>query len=119
MAEPYVMPGNVDGPASPFAGRAAWTWYTGSAAWYLRALIEGVLGVEATLDGLRVQAALPDGWDEYHIQRSYRCVTYDIYVRRATSGERTGCTVDDKPWLGETLPILEPGTEHYVKFICR
>ena len=36
-AEPYVMPGNVEGPASQFPGRAGWTWYTGSAAWYLRA----------------------------------------------------------------------------------
>ncbi|MGV3617181.1 MAG: GH36-type glycosyl hydrolase domain-containing protein [Fimbriimonas sp.] len=35
-AEPYVMPGNVDGPDSPFAGRAGWTWYTGSAAWMVR-----------------------------------------------------------------------------------
>jgi cellobiose phosphorylase len=35
-AEPYVMPGNIDGPDSPFAGRAGWTWYTGSAAWMVR-----------------------------------------------------------------------------------
>jgi cellobiose phosphorylase len=35
-AEPYVMPGNADGPDSPFEGRAGWTWYTGSAAWMVR-----------------------------------------------------------------------------------
>ena len=35
-AEPYVMPGNVDGPDSPYKGRAGWTWYTGSAAWMVR-----------------------------------------------------------------------------------
>jgi len=35
-AEPYVMPGNVDGPDSPYAGRAGWTWYTGSASWMVR-----------------------------------------------------------------------------------
>lgn len=35
-AEPYVMPGNVDGPDSPYEGRAGWTWYTGSAAWMVR-----------------------------------------------------------------------------------
>jgi len=118
MAEPYVMPGNVDGPDSQFPGRGGWTWYTGSGAWYLRALIEGVLGVEATKDGLRVQAALPDGWDSYHIKRHFRGATYDIYIRRANSGEQTGCTVDDRPWQGETLPILESGTEHLIKFTC-
>lgn len=36
QAEPYVMPGNVDGPDSPYEGRAGWTWYTGSAAWMRR-----------------------------------------------------------------------------------
>ena len=35
-AEPYAMPGNVDGPDSPYKGRAGWTWYTGSAAWMVR-----------------------------------------------------------------------------------
>lgn len=35
-AEPYVMPGNSDGPDSPYPGRAGWTWYTGSAAWMVR-----------------------------------------------------------------------------------
>jgi cellobiose phosphorylase len=35
-AEPYVMPGNIDGPDSPYQGRAGWTWYTGSAAWMAR-----------------------------------------------------------------------------------
>lgn len=28
-AEPYVTPGNIDGPDSPNYGRAGWTWYTG------------------------------------------------------------------------------------------
>ncbi|HEY0867768.1 MAG TPA: hypothetical protein VGE01_10330 [Fimbriimonas sp.] len=35
-AEPYVMPGNTDGPDSPYASRAGWTWYTGSSAWMVR-----------------------------------------------------------------------------------
>jgi cellobiose phosphorylase len=119
MAEPYVMPGNVDGPASQFSGRGGWTWYTGSAAWYLRALIEGVLGVEATKDGLRVQAALLAGWDGYRIKRRFRRVTYDIQVQRAFAGEAIGCTIDGQAWQAETLPILEPGTEHLVKYTCR
>jgi len=118
-AEPYVMPGNVEGPASQFPGRAGWTWYTGSAAWYLRALIEGVLGVEATLGGLRVQAALPDGWNGYRIKRRFRRVTYDIQVQRADSGESIGCTIDGQPWQAEILPILKPGIEHLVKCTCR
>jgi cellobiose phosphorylase len=44
-AEPYVLPGNVDGPLSDKPGRAGWTWYTGSAAWLRRVSLEWVLGV--------------------------------------------------------------------------
>lgn len=54
FAEPYVVPGNVDGPLSPTPGRAGWTWYTGSAAWLNRVSIEWIVGLRATWEGLRV-----------------------------------------------------------------
>jgi len=47
-AEPYVTPGNVDGPLSDLPGRAGWTWYTGSAAWLNRVSMEWVLGIRPT-----------------------------------------------------------------------
>ena len=60
-AEPYVLPGNVDGPASPYHGRAGWTWYTGAAAWLPRILSEWVLGVRPTWEGLAFDPCLPPG----------------------------------------------------------
>jgi cellobiose phosphorylase len=53
-AEPYVMPGNVDGPASSTPGKAGWTWYTGSAAWLNRVSMEWVVGMRPEWDGLRI-----------------------------------------------------------------
>ena len=42
-AEPYVLAGDVFAhPAH--AGRAGWTWYTGSAGWMYRAGLESILG---------------------------------------------------------------------------
>jgi cellobiose phosphorylase len=116
--EPYVMPGNVDGPASQYPSRGGWTWYTGSAAWYLRALVEGVLGVEATFEGLRIRAELPNGWESYRIKRRYRQVIYNIWVRRATQGEPASFTIDGQPWDSEILPIQEPGSEHIIQIVC-
>jgi len=116
-AEPYVMPGNVDGRDSPHEGRGGWTWYTGSAAWYLRALVEGVLGIEATLEGLRVRADLPEDWKTFHVQRRFRGAVYDIAVRRAEPGETSYCLVDGQPWHEPTLPVFEPGTTHRVEII--
>ena len=63
FAEPYVLPGNVDGPDSPHHGRGAWTWYTGSAAWLHRVVAEWVLGVRPEWDGLRIDPCLPPDWD--------------------------------------------------------
>jgi cellobiose phosphorylase len=117
VGEPYVMPGNVEGPDSAYPGRGGWTWYTGSAAWYLRALVEGVLGVEARLEGLRVGAELPDEWDGFHIHRRFRGATYDIRVRRAEGNEPRGCRVNGEAWDGETLPIAEAGATQQVEVV--
>jgi cellobiose phosphorylase len=51
-AEPYVTPGNVDGPLSETPGKAGWTWYTGSAAWLRKVAQDWVLGVRADWEGL-------------------------------------------------------------------
>ena len=109
MAEPYVTPGNVDGPTSALPGRGGWSWYTGSAQWYLRAMVDGILGIEATLDGLHVAAQLPEGWPSFSVTRKYRGACYDITVRRAEPGEALGTTVDGSPVSGDLLPIVPAG----------
>src|SRR5439155_11976711 len=42
--EPYVLAGDVYSQP-PHVGRGGWSWYTGSAGWLYRAVIESVLGV--------------------------------------------------------------------------
>lgn len=79
-AEPYVMPGNVDGPDSPYEGRAGWTWYTGSAAWMTRMALEWICGVRATDDGLVVAPCAPEDWAGYRVQRKFRGDMFDIEV---------------------------------------
>lgn len=81
-AEPYVMPGNVDGPDSPHEGRAGWTWYTGSAAWMKRVAFDWLCGVRAEPEGLRVLPYLPSSWDGLQIRRPFRGDVFEIEVRR-------------------------------------
>jgi cellobiose phosphorylase len=82
-AEPYVLPGNVDGPASPHYGRGGWTWYTGSAAWLHRIVAEWVLGVRPELDGLRIDPCFPPGWSQAEMTRPFRGHTYRIVIERS------------------------------------
>jgi len=71
-AEPYVLPGNVDGPLSDLPGRAGWTWYTGSAAWLNKVCLEWVLGVRPTLAGLMIDPVPAPELGNVTVKRHYR-----------------------------------------------
>jgi cellobiose phosphorylase len=101
-AEPYVLPGNVDGPDSPLHGRAGWTWYTGSAAWLHRVVAEWILGVRPDWDELVIDPCLPPGWNRARMNRPWRGATYDIRIER---GSPTGVI---------RLPVPKPGENHEV-----
>ena len=102
-AEPYVLPGNVDGPDSPLYGRAGWTWYTGSASWLHRIVAEWVLGVRPDWDGLIIDPCLPPSWKGARMIRPWRGATYDIRIERG--GKATGRQV---------LPVAKKGTRHEI-----
>ncbi len=109
-AEPYVTPGNVDGPESPYYGRGGWTWYTGSAAWLQRVITDWILGVRADWDGLRVQPCLPPDWDHASICREFRGSRYNIEIERMEADKSDGkvCVVMNGMELPDNL-IPAPG----------
>ncbi len=111
LAEPYVLPGNVDGPDSPLHGRAGWTWYTGSAQWLHRVVCEWVVGVRPEWDGMRLDPCLPPGWGEARMTRPWRGATLDVTVVRDPSlapGE-VRVAVDGRPLEGTLLPPVPAG----------
>jgi cellobiose phosphorylase len=77
-AEPYVTPGNVDGPLSDLPGRAGWTWYTGSAAWLNRVSLEWVLGVRPTHEGLLIEPCPPVSLGRVRVERRWRDATVAV-----------------------------------------
>lgn len=80
FAEPYVTPGNIDGPDSPNYGMAGWTWYTGSASWFQKVIVDWILGIRATQDGLLLDPCIPAEWKGYSIKRTFRNTVYNIQV---------------------------------------
>ncbi len=121
-AEPYVTPGNVDGPSSPHHGRGGWTWYTGSAAWLHRVVNEWVLGVRPEWDGLRIEPCLPPGWLGAAMTRPYRGSTYRIAIERANDlpkGVRCEVTLDGTKMPTSVVPpARQPGGDHQVLVRC-
>ncbi|MCU0252313.1 MAG: hypothetical protein MUE61_19115, partial [Vicinamibacterales bacterium] len=59
--EPYVVAADVYAVA-PHVGRGGWSWYTGSAAWMYRLVIESLLGLRLEGDRLRIASCLPADW---------------------------------------------------------
>ena len=58
--EPYVVAADVYA-LPPHTGRGGWTWYTGSAGWMYRLIVESLLGLRLEVDKLRFAPCLPRG----------------------------------------------------------
>ncbi|MCR4439183.1 MAG: glycosyl transferase family 36 [candidate division KSB1 bacterium] len=123
QAEPYVMPGNVEGPDSPLYGRGGWTWYTGSAAWLCKVSPEGILGIRPTLRGLLVDPCIPPEWEAYGVRRTFRGAEYLIQVRNPghVSCGVGEVRIDGQPasatrlGRGILLPEFPPGSRHRIE----
>ncbi|MGE3106731.1 MAG: glycosyl transferase family 36 [Phycisphaerales bacterium] len=107
-AEPYVTPGNVDGPDSETPGKAGWTWYTGSAAWLNRVCLEWVLGVRPTWEGLLIDPCPWAGLGKVTTQRMWRgtkvIVRFD--AREHVAGVPVRLSMGDREIPGN---VLRPG----------
>jgi cellobiose phosphorylase len=111
VAEPYVTPGNIDGPDSPNYGMGGWTWYTGSAAWYQKVIVDWILGVRATKNGLMIDPCIPDDWKEFSVKRLFRGVSYRILLinKSKTGNAKKQIIVNGKTVDGNLIPILKKG----------
>jgi cyclic beta-1,2-glucan synthetase len=83
--EPYVLASDVYALA-PHTGRGGWTWYTGSAGWMYRLLVESLLGLRVEADVLSIAPCLPPDWTTFKLQYRYRETVYHITVTQSTDG---------------------------------
>jgi cellobiose phosphorylase len=92
--EPYVVAADVYA-LSPHTGRGGWTWYTGSAGWMYRLIVESLFGLRIEVDKLRFDPCLPADWKAFKVHYRYRETVYHITVSEtlAVIGE-TSVTVD-------------------------
>jgi cellobiose phosphorylase len=118
-AEPYVTPGNIDGPLSEYYGRGGWTWYTGSAQWLHRVATHWILGIRPQADGLLIDPCIPSAWECYRVKRTFRGAVYEIEVRNPTHvsvGVRS-VSVDGSPHDGCLLPVFADGGTHRIDVV--
>jgi cellobiose phosphorylase len=114
--EPYVVAADVYAVA-PHTGRGGWTWYTGSAGWMYRLLIETLLGVNREGDQLRLTPRLPESWHTCKIHYRYRQTVYHITVTQlaAEAAEGNQLILDGEELAVTSVSLVDDRREHFVE----
>jgi len=120
QVEPYVVAADVYA-VTPHTGCGGWTWYTGSAAWMYRLLVETLLGINLEGGQLRLAPLLPDAWDSFKIHYRFRQTVYHITISRlaADATEISCLSVDGRQIPGACIPLEDDHHEHDVEFKIR
>ncbi|MGC8625342.1 MAG: GH36-type glycosyl hydrolase domain-containing protein, partial [Phycisphaerae bacterium] len=110
--EPYVMAADVYA-MPPYQGRGGWTWYTGSAAWTYRLIIETFIGWRQEGDQLWFEPRLPAHWGEFRVHYHYRETFYHITFHRRAESE-AGVFVDGVIQPNARISLVDDRREHAV-----
>ena len=101
--EPYVYAQMIAGKDAPSFGEAKNSWLTGTAAWNYYAIVQWILGIRTTLDGLEIAPVIPKSWPGFEATRIYRGVLYRISIERKGAGNTIALTVDGVPTEGNVV----------------
>ena len=116
-AEPYVVAADVYA-VSPHTGRGGWTWYTGSAGWMYRLIVESLLGLRLEVDKLRFEPCLPADWEIFKVHYRYRETIYHITVRQTPAGgSEAGVTADGVKQHDNAIYLVDDRVEHVVEVV--
>jgi cellobiose phosphorylase len=110
-----VVAADVYGVA-PHIGRGGWSWYTGSAGWLYRLLIEDLLGVRREGDRLLLTPKPPSGWTRYTVHYRHYATLYHIVVN-CHGGDTTirRMRVDGVDAPVGSVMLTDDGRDHQVE----
>ncbi len=116
--EPYVVVADIYGHP-PHDGRGGWTWYTGSAGWLYRVMLESILGFRPRGDRLRIEPCIPKAWKSFTIMYRHRSATYRISVENPRGVERgiVEVHVDGRKQDDSEIALLDDGRTHEVRIV--
>ena len=113
--EPYVVAADVYAVA-PHTGRGGWTWYTGSAGWLYRLIVESLLGLRLEGNTLQVAPCLPADWNGFTVRYRYRETVYRIiFTQLPDRKSEMRVTVDGVERDEPVIPLVDDHREHTVE----
>ena len=114
--EPYVVAADVYAVA-PHRGRGGWSWYTGSAGWMYRLLLESLLGLRLESDRLHLRPCLPRHWPGCTIHYRYRETVFHIVVvqTQACGKDALRVSVDGRDSHDQAIALVDDRVDHAVE----
>ena len=113
--EPYVTAADIYAVA-PHVGRGGWTWYTGSAGWMYRLIIESLLGLRLEVDKLHFAPHFPAEWSEFKVHYRFHETVYHITVTQSPdSVTESQMTLDGIAHFDKAIPLVNDQCEHFVE----
>ncbi len=117
--EPYVHSQFIEGHETPQPGRAHVHWLTGTASTVMVGMVEGILGLRPTPDGLCISPAIPAAWDGFTMEKTFRGKRLHITVDNSAHHEGgvrkllvngravdAGVLTDDKIVDGDEITVV-------------
>jgi len=112
--EPYVVSADVYA-VQPHVGRGGWSWYTGSAGWMYRLVVESLLGLHMDAGHLTFAPVLPTDWEGFSMRYRYRQTWYQIDVTQVAAGTPRTLRLDGEPMTDGRVLLTNDGQEHRVQ----
>jgi len=112
--EPYVAVADVYS-VEPHIGRGGWSWYTGSAGWMYRLLLESLLGVTLADGALRFAPRVPASWAGFRVVYRHGGAVYRIELVKGEAGQALIMEKDGEALPDARLPLIDDNAEHNVK----
>ena len=101
----------IAGKDAPTFGEAKNSWLTGTAAWNYYAIVQWILGIRTSLDGLEIAPVIPKSWLGFTATRIFRGVVYKISIERKGEGNQIALTVDGVAIEGNTVAATHGWTK--------
>ena len=107
VMEPYCYGQFTEGPYSPHFGRSHVHWLTGTASTMMVGCVEGILGIRPEFGGIRICPSIPEEWDSFCVDKTFRGRKLHIEVLNPEHKESGGVylTVNDRKIEGNYIPM--------------
>ena len=119
-AEPYVFT-NCYSTHPKYYGKSYWSWTTGTSAWCMKGLYEGIMGVKRGYDGLEITPCFPKEWERAEMTRHFRNADYHIVIEnpQCRKAVTSVIIVDGTQIKGNRIPDFADNKKHEIKVILQ